>query len=129
MYELTVRSHFDAAHFLKNYQGKCAHIHGHTWQVEVKIRGNNLDETGMLVDFFLVKKNLRAIAGQLDHSLLNDLAFFKDINPTAENISKIIFYKMEESLKEYPVSVNSVTVWESPGAAATFIKDEEEGGE
>lgn len=122
MFELTVHGHFDAAHYLKEYQGKCANIHGHTWRVEIKIRGNDLDQTGMLVDFSLIKKNLKAITEQLDHVLINDLTCFRETNPTAENISRYIYHEMDKSLKEYHVLLFSVTVWESSGAAATYFE-------
>ncbi|MEL7567943.1 MAG: 6-carboxytetrahydropterin synthase QueD [Dehalobacterium sp.] len=124
MYELTVHGHFDAAHYLKGYQGKCANIHGHTWQVEAKIRGNDLNQTGMLVDFSLIKNELKAITGQLDHVLINDLTCFRDTNPTAENISRYIYFELTKLLKKYYVRLHSVTVWESPGAAATYFERE-----
>jgi len=124
MYELTVHGHFDAAHCLKEYQGKCANIHGHTWQVEAKIRGNDLDKTGMLVDFSLIKNELKSITDRLDHVLINDLACFRDTNPTAENISRYIYSEMVKLLKNYHVLLHAVTVWESPGAAATYFERE-----
>lgn len=124
MFELTVHGHFDAAHYLKEYQGKCARVHGHTWRVEVKVRGNTIDQTGMLMDFSLIKKKLRVITDQFDHILLNDLSCFEKMNPTAENISRYIYDDMVKSLAEYKVKVASVTVWESPDAAATYSQGE-----
>jgi len=124
MYELTVSGHFDAAHYLKDYIGKCAHIHGHRWQVEAKIRGHALDQKGMLVDFSLIKKKLREITDNLDHCLLNDLVRYKETNPTAENIARFIYQDLEASLKEYEVTVHQVTVWESPVAAAAYFEEQ-----
>lgn len=123
MIELTIRDHFDAAHFLKNYQGKCARIHGHTWEVEVKVRGKELDQIGMLVDFSMLKKNLKEVVERLDHILINDLLPFQDTNPTAENISAYIGNELAGLFKSYPVKLFSVTVWESPRAAATYYPD------
>lgn len=124
MFELTVQGHFDAAHYLREYQGKCAGIHGHTWQVEAKVQGNDLDRTGMLVDFSIIKKYLRSITDRLDHVLLNDLTVFREMNPTAENISRFIYQEMTKALEDLPVKVSAVTVWESPGAAATYSQQE-----
>ncbi|MGI6679743.1 MAG: 6-carboxytetrahydropterin synthase QueD [Dehalobacterium sp.] len=124
MFEISVQDHFDAAHFLKGYQGKCAQIHGHTWQVEIKVRGENLDEIGMILDFSVIKKALKQILHPLDHGLINDLAIFRETNPTAENISRYIFQEMSQALKDVPVQVYRVTVWESPGAAAAYFKEE-----
>lgn len=123
MYELIVGDHFDAAHFLRGYTGKCAKVHGHTWQVEIRVRGDRLDESGMLVDFSILKKKLREITGTLDHSLINDLDYFTTINPTAENISVYIAQRFQEMMKDVSVKICSVTVWESPRAAAIYYLD------
>jgi len=109
MYRLGIESQFDAAHKLVGYKGKCSKLHGHTWKVEVLIVGKELDSTGMLVDFGLLKKKLGEITEKLDHSFLNDL---KEIgNPTAENISRYI----HQNLKDLPqnISLEKVRVWES----------------
>lgn len=123
MFELTVNIHFDAAHFLRGYQGKCAQIHGHTWRVQVKVRGQQLDQIGMLIDFSLLKSKLREITDDFDHVLLNDLDCFSQVNPTAECISKYIFDRYCESLRKYNVQVCYVQVWESSGAAAAYFED------
>ncbi|MCR6546328.1 6-carboxytetrahydropterin synthase QueD [Dehalobacterium formicoaceticum] len=124
MFEISVQDHFDAAHFLKEYQGKCAKIHGHTWQVEIKIQGEDLDKTGMVVDFSVVKNELKKVLDPLDHVLINELTAFHETNPTAENISCYIFQEMSKALSNYPVWVSRVTVWESPGAAAAYFEKE-----
>lgn len=59
MFELVVGEHFDAAHFLRGYTGKCAKVHGHTWQVEIRVQGEKLNECGMLVDFAFLKEKLK----------------------------------------------------------------------
>lgn len=123
MFELIVGGHFDAAHFLRGYSGKCARIHGHTWKVEVRVRGENPDSAGMLLDFSILKKDMKEITDQMDHMLINDLDAFSVINPTAENISKFIANQFQELAKNYPVKIYSVTVWESPRAAATYYMD------
>ena len=110
MYRLSIESHFDAAHKLLGYKGKCSKIHGHTWKIEVFVLGEKLDNIGILVDFKVIKEKLQKIVEKLDHSFLND---FKEIgNPTSENISKYIF----KNLKDLPNSVKleKIRVWESP---------------
>lgn len=110
MYKLRIKAHFDAAHKLENYQGKCSHLHGHRWTVEAFIIGETLDQTGLLVDFSVLKKKLEKIVEKMDHSFLNEI---KEIgNPTAENLSKYIFYKFNQ----LPASVKleKIRVWESP---------------
>jgi 6-pyruvoyltetrahydropterin/6-carboxytetrahydropterin synthase len=108
MYRLRIESHFDAAHRLIGYEGKCAELHGHTWKVEVFVVGEKIDSVGILVDFSILKEKLNKIIERLDHKFLNDL---KEMgNPTCENLSKYIF----ENLKDLPrhVKLEKVRVWE-----------------
>lgn len=126
MFELRVRSSFAAAHRLNNHSGKCCQLHGHTWEVEAVVAGRELDEIGMLVDFSLLKNELRQVIAAFDHRFLNDLAPFNDShprsNPTAENIARYIFFELQTRLADYRprAALSSVTVWEAPAAAATY---------
>ncbi|MDP8266527.1 MAG: 6-carboxytetrahydropterin synthase QueD [Candidatus Aceula meridiana] len=117
MYKLTVKGDFAASHSLRNYEGKCKNLHGHTWKVDVGISGKELNATGMLVDFKEIKNSLKNVLEQFDHQHLNDLEPFQKINPTSENIAKVIFDKIS---KENACAVSEVTVWESENASATY---------
>lgn len=126
MFELTVKSHFDAAHQLRNYSGKCASIHGHTWHVEVIIEGNNLDNIGMLIDFSLLKKMIKEEIARFDHSFINELEGFdeKGVNPTAENLAAYIFKELGKKLSDFKADIRlkKIKVWESPNACAAFME-------
>ncbi len=121
MYRLTVRHHFDAAHFLRNYRGKCAQLHGHRWLVEVSVEGKALDETGMLVDFSYIKQNLKTKLAELDHGLINDFAYFQSINPTAENLAKYLFAELSHLLAG--ANLEKVRVYETPDAWAEYWEE------
>jgi len=111
---LKVRDKFSAAHFLKEYKGKCENLHGHTFHVEVAIAVRELDRTGLGYDFAEIKK---ALAEALpDHALLNDVFPF---NPSAENLARHFYGELKKS---YPV--RAVTVWESDDASATYAEDD-----
>jgi len=110
---LRVRDKFQAAHFLKEYKGKCERVHGHTFQVEVAIEVGELDATGLGIDFTLIKRKLAEALP--DHTLLNDVY---DFNPSAENLARRLFAEMRKS---FPVK--EVTVWESEDASATYSED------
>ncbi|MCX6575447.1 MAG: 6-carboxytetrahydropterin synthase [Candidatus Aminicenantes bacterium] len=110
---LKVRDKFHAAHFLKGYRGKCEKIHGHTFQVEVKIEVGELDDSGIGIDFNVIKQKLTAILP--DHSLLNEVY---DFNPSAENLARRLYTELR---KDFPVK--EVTVWESEDAAATYTEN------
>ncbi|MEW6541309.1 MAG: 6-carboxytetrahydropterin synthase QueD [Bacillota bacterium] len=126
MFELRVRSSFAAAHRLHEYPDRCRRLHGHTWEVEAVVAGPELNAAGMLVDFTLLKNELRQVVGALDHCYLNELAAFgpdrPEKNPTAENIARYIFTELKARLAGIgPAGVlTAVTVWESAKAAATY---------
>jgi len=90
MYHGRVETEFSAAHFLSHYRGKCEKLHGHNYKVRLWVRGEDLDEGGMLVDFSLLKKVLKEICGVLDHSNLNDMEIFQN-DPSAERIARFVF--------------------------------------
>lgn len=99
MFEVRVEADFAAAHFLRDYHGKCERLHGHNYKVYAHVRGNKLDEGGMLMDFSELKKALREVCGTMDHTNLNDMPFF-DQNPSAERIAMYIFNQITEKIPE-----------------------------
>lgn len=125
MYEVTVSGHFDSAHYLREYHGRCENLHGHRWQVEVSVRSNKLNQIGLALDFTELKKALRETVAQFDHVCLNDMPEFRSINPSSENIAKVIFKKVSERLHEMgrDFAVFSVRVYESPDAWVTYYGD------
>jgi 6-pyruvoyltetrahydropterin/6-carboxytetrahydropterin synthase len=111
---LKIRERFSAAHFLKEYKGKCEKVHGHTFRVEVAVRARELDRTGIGFDFAEIKAALAAVLP--DHAFLNEVYSF---NPSAENLARHFYGELK---KTYPVA--SVTVWESEDASATYAEDD-----
>ncbi len=121
MYELTVETHFSAAHRLKEYKGKCENLHGHNWKVQVYLKGDKLNKIGMLVDFREIKKRINKIIKKLDHTYLNELEEFAISNPTTENIAKYLFIKLsKENNNDFRMS--KVTVWESEDSSVSYEK-------
>lgn len=122
---------FDAAHFLPDYNGKCANLHGHTWKVEAVISGEV--ENDNLIDFGLFKLILNKVVGNLDHSLLNDTITV----PTAENIAQYIWDGLSYNLldavgweenggfkqRNTTVVLETVRVWESSTSFAEIERD------
>ena len=121
MFEVSVEHTFAAGHALRNYRGKCENVHGHNYRVQVLVRGEKLDQAGMLADFVVLKKLLRDISERLDHVFLNDIEPFITVNPTAENMAVYFCEKMQEGLNmENPVEVAEVKVWETDIQSATY---------
>ncbi len=113
---------FAAAHWLKDYPGNCSRIHGHTWKAEVSLRGSKLDEMGMLVDFREVRRILSEELGKYDHQLLNEIEPFDRINPTAENIARMLYEHLELSFPE--CKLEYVRIWETSMASACYMGDD-----
>ena len=121
MFEVTVQQTFAAGHALRNYHGKCENVHGHNYRVEVMIQGEQLDSTGLLVDFVEVKRAMRDVIEYLDHRFINDLPPFTDVNPSAENIAKFFYDRMREGLQaDVPVRIAEVKVWETDTSSAVY---------
>lgn len=127
MFQLRVREHFDAAHYIKDYDGKCSREHGHRWVVEVCLQGTTyigrgalpmLDSRNILVDFVDVKGAMKAVIDQhLDHYQLNGV--FGEPNVTAEYLAEWFFRQMKaRALKG--VKVVSVEIWESPECSVRY---------
>ncbi len=121
VYELKVLSDFAAAHNLRNFRGKCEHLHGHNWKIEVVLRGTELNESGVVVDFGEVKETVRQLLSEIDHKYLNDLPYFATHNPSSENIARYLFERLGERLDDENRWIYSVTAWESADACATFM--------
>ena len=120
MYEITVEKHFDAAHYLRGYQGKCENMHGHRYRVAVKIKTEGLNDIGLAYDFTDLKKHLKSIIDRFDHTCLNDIKPFDKINPSAENIAHTIYEELSEKLKGEPVTLTAVEAWESPEQGVSY---------
>ena len=128
MFEVRVNTDFAAAHFLRDYHGKCENLHGHNYEVYAHVRGTETDEGGMLMDFSVLKDTLRTVCGRLDHKNLNDFDVFKQ-NPSAERVAKFIFDAIVEEIPALKKSGESgaflyaVDVFETKSSRARYFVD------
>ncbi len=124
MFEVSVEETFAAGHALRNYHGKCENVHGHNYRVRVVIEGEQLDAAGLLVDFVELKRIMRGIIERLDHTFLNDIPPFTELNPSAENMARYFYQEMGKGLgggsRTNPVRVAEVKIWETDTATATY---------
>ena len=123
MYRIEVEGHFDAAHFLRGYKGKCETLHGHRFKVVVRLNSSQLNEIGIAYDFTELKKHLTDVLSRFDHTCLNDVPPFDKINPSSENLSHTIFEELKTRLVGAPAQLAAVEVWESPESRATYSED------
>lgn len=120
-FTVSAQAHYDAAHLLRNYDGKCARLHGHRYVVEAAVRLETLDESGIAFDFADLKGALRELADELDHENLNELRQFADIETSAENQARYFFEQLEQRLPEPAASgLLYARVWESPTQWAQY---------
>lgn len=120
MYEISIEDSFDAAHSLRDYNGSCRNLHGHTYKVIARFRYSQLDEIGMALDFRKAKEALRSVLAHFDHTYINELPEFSAQNPTAENVARVIY----EKLKQKEPQLFSVSVWETATSCVTYFEDE-----
>jgi len=122
-YQLKVVTEFASAHTLRDYPGACSRMHGHNWKVETEAVASALDKTGMAVDFKLLKKAANEVGEQMDHYYLNDLAPFKQTNPTAENIAAYIYHEVSARINNTNIRVSAVTLWETERACVRYSEE------
>lgn len=120
-FTVSAQAHYDAAHFLRHYQGKCAKLHGHRYVVEAAVQLTELDESGIAFDFADLKGALKSLADGLDHENLNELPQFQDVETSAENQARYFFEQLKERLPEPAASgLVYARVWESPTQWAQY---------
>ena len=131
MYIITKEVYFCYGHRLMNHPGKCRNLHGHSVKAAISIRQENLNEQAMVCDFSDIKASVKHyIDEQLDHNFLlhkddplvpaltanNERFMLLDEHPTAEVLSKMIFYY----LKQQGFNIDQVVLWETDSASACY---------
>lgn len=123
MYEIEVKVAFEAAHLIRGYAGKCARLHGHNWEVTAIVRGAELDELGMLIDFKILKSELKKVLDEFDHRFLNELEPFITENPTAENLARKVFERLSTAeVFNGTTKLYGIKVCESPNSSVTYYE-------
>ena len=125
MFEITVEAGFSSGHYLRNYRGKCENPHGHNYRVLVTLAGAELDETGLLLDFKLLKNLLRPVVDYLDHRMINDLPPFTELNPSAENLARYFHQQTSTQLHHMTngrVRVKDCTLYETDTSFARYYE-------
>ena len=120
MYRISVEQHFDAAHALRGYKGKCEALHGHRFKVVAKIEASGLNDIGLAYDFVELKARLAEIVERFDHTNLNDISPFDKINPSSENIASTVYKELKSRLAGAKVALTAVEVWESPETGVSY---------
>lgn len=124
MFILSVRDRFSAAHRIESTE-RCEDLHGHNFTVEVSVSGKDLDKSGLLLDFRIIKDCLKKVLETLDHKYLNELTYFQERKASSEYIALYIFEEMEKMLDPKKVRLMEVKVFESEDSSASFRREDD----
>lgn len=131
MFRVSREIKFCYGHRLLEYSGKCRYLHGHNGRAIITIESEALDQLGMVMDFSEIKKVVSTwIDENLDHRMIlhrddpilstlkkmGEPVYIVDVNPTAENIAKIIF----DFTQNHGFPVTQVLLWETDSCFATY---------
>ncbi len=119
-YELSIATHFSAAHSLRGYPGDCARLHGHNWHVKLYVECETLDELGLGIDYKIMKTALKEALEPWDHYNLNDVPPFDRINPSSENVARELYHVMQKKLDDDRVRVSRIEISETCTARVTY---------
>ena len=122
MWEISQETCVAAAHQLRFAPGEGERLHGHNWRIKATVRAERLDASGFVLDFNALAATLRALVEPYEHVFLNELAPFDDLNPTAENIARVVADNLAAKVDDDRVKVLKVEVWENDSCAATFYR-------
>ena len=118
MYEIYVAARFEAAHRLVGDFGPAARTHGHTYRIEVIVRGQHLGDDGTLYDIGELGRAVEGLAGSMHYRDLNEVSGLEGVNTTAEAVAAYCWDKLAQSLRGRGLDSLTVRIWESPDAYA-----------
>lgn len=122
MWEISQETVVAAAHQLRFAPGEGERLHGHNWRIKAVLRARELDASGWVMDFAKLGAVLRALVEPYEHVLLNDVAPFDDLNPTAENLARVVADGLAQRVDDGRVQVVRVEVWENDTSCATYYR-------
>ncbi|MCU0664259.1 MAG: 6-carboxytetrahydropterin synthase QueD [Myxococcota bacterium] len=121
MFQIVRERVFSASHQLRGYKGKCERLHGHNWRVRVYLEAEDLDECGMVLDFHDLDRLMAMAIDPFDHRHLNEVAPFDTVNPSAENLARVIAERVASQLSRAKVRVCCCDVWENDLSRARYL--------
>jgi len=118
MYEIYVAARFEAAHRLVGDFGPASRMHGHTYRIEVILRGQHLRDDGTLYDIGELRQAVDGFAASLHFRDLNEVPDLAGVNTTAEAVADYCWEKLAPPLRNEGLDSLTVRIWESPDAYA-----------
>jgi 6-pyruvoyltetrahydropterin/6-carboxytetrahydropterin synthase len=120
MYEVGVSGQFEAAHRLTGDFGPATRLHGHTYRIEVAVRGRTLRPDGTLFDILALQGALAVLIGDLHYRDLDEVPGLAGANTTVEHVAAFCWRRLAEALGGLGLTSLRVQIWENPTAYAAF---------
>ncbi|GIV95562.1 MAG: hypothetical protein KatS3mg057_0219 [Herpetosiphonaceae bacterium] len=119
-YEIVMDVFFNARHYVV-VGGRTGPIHSHSYRLQVACRSWSLTEQEhIIVGYAPLRERLEQVVEAYNNHLLNELPPFRRLQPTTENLAAVLFQQLSHVLKDLPIKLISVTVWESPTISITI---------
>lgn len=119
MFTISVETSFWASHQLVLLDGSKETVHHHNWLVSADVSSDKLNSMAVVMDFQELKAMVDNIVAEFDNMALNEISYFRQNNPSAENVARYIYEKLRAKLPE-GVKLQNIRVVEEPGCAANF---------
>jgi 6-pyruvoyltetrahydropterin/6-carboxytetrahydropterin synthase len=123
MFTISIETSFWASHQLVLPEGSKEPVHHHNWLVSAVVSSDRLNSMAVVMDFQELKAMVDDIVSEFDNMALNEISFFRQNNPSAENVAKYIYEKLRAKLPE-GVKLQNIRVVEEPGCAANFSESQ-----
>jgi 6-pyruvoyltetrahydropterin/6-carboxytetrahydropterin synthase len=122
MWEISVETVVAARHQIRGVAGEGGRVHEHRWRVRAVVRARELDATGWVLDFHEVDAALQTVVAPYDGAFLNDVPPFDDLNPTRENVARVVAEGLAAKIDDLRVRVYRVEVSED-GHCASYVRE------
>jgi len=119
MWTVSVETHFWASHQLTLPDGSKETVHSHNFSVIADVGTEKVGNMGLVIDFRRLRAMLDSIVAEFDNAALDRIDYFKQNNPTAENVAKYIYEKLQSKLPK-DVKLEAIRITEEPGCSAKF---------
>ncbi len=124
MFTVSVETYFWASHRLVLPDGSKEPLHNHNWSVTAVLSSEKLDSMAVVMDFQKLKEMVDNIVAEFENTALNEISYFQQNNPSAENVAKFIYEKLVPKLPK-GVKLQSIRVVEGLGCSARYETTDE----
>jgi 6-pyruvoyltetrahydropterin/6-carboxytetrahydropterin synthase len=121
-WEISVETFVAARHQIRGVSGDGGRVHEHKWRVRAVVTAHELDRTGWVLDFNVVDAALARVLAPYAGRFLNDVPPFQDVNPTRENVARVVAQQLAAQLDDGRARVHRVEVSED-GHLASYVVD------